>query len=477
MIETWENINWKFIHKRYRTPLYSYILWDGISHHYNKQITFPYEMSNWLNLDSDLMVDKSEWQRVQNLAIEAIYQNPKFLLEVTNIAYSINDEIIKFVKNIFEQSNFTNLNNNQLADIFSEYINLNLQAASFMLFPMFFDEYLESRIKESVKKSFNADEIDGVMHIFTTALKPGSAQEEGIALVKLANKKEMNPSDIKNFIIEFGWLKNTSMSGDFYEPNEINQRITDLANNNPAAKLEEIETEHKDFIDKLNTYKSKIDDETKILVDALQEAIYFRSWRTERIYRNAQYMEKFFNEISDRIGLKDHKDLFFLLPSEIIQVLSTQKIDQDIISERKKGFILFADGDETKIFSGSIVDEAKKKVNYLDKVINTKVIEGRCAFPGQVKAEAVVITSKNDFNKMKDGCILVSHSTTPDYVPVIRRCSAIVTDEGGILSHASVISRELKIPCVIGTKNATSIIKNGDTIDLDADKGLVKIIK
>jgi pyruvate,water dikinase len=66
--------------------------------------------------------------------------------------------------------------------------------------------------------------------------------------------------------------------------------------------------------------------------------------------------------------------------------------------------------------------------------------------------------------------------TTPEYVPIMKMASAIVTDEGGISCHAAIVSRELKIPCVIGTKNATKVLKTGDEIEVDAEKGIVKIL-
>ena len=66
--------------------------------------------------------------------------------------------------------------------------------------------------------------------------------------------------------------------------------------------------------------------------------------------------------------------------------------------------------------------------------------------------------------------------TTTNMVPLIRHAAAIVTDEGGITCHAAIISRELKIPCVVGTQIATKVLKNGDRVEVDADNGTVKII-
>ncbi len=75
---------------------------------------------------------------------------------------------------------------------------------------------------------------------------------------------------------------------------------------------------------------------------------------------------------------------------------------------------------------------------------------------------------------MEKGEILVCSMTTPDYLPAMKRAIAIVTDEGGLLSHASIISRELGKVCIVGTKIATKVLKDGDLIEVDADKGIVR---
>ena len=73
--------------------------------------------------------------------------------------------------------------------------------------------------------------------------------------------------------------------------------------------------------------------------------------------------------------------------------------------------------------------------------------------------------------------ILVAVSTNPTLAPIMQKAAAVVTDEGGSLCHAAIISREMKKPCIIGTKIATHVLKDGDLVEVDADKGVVRIIK
>ena len=84
-----------------------------------------------------------------------------------------------------------------------------------------------------------------------------------------------------------------------------------------------------------------------------------------------------------------------------------------------------------------------------------------------------MINQETEFHKMKEGAVLVANMTRPEYVSIMKKAIAIITDEGGITSHAAVVSRELKIPCIIGTQVATKKLKDGDKVFVNADHGVV----
>ena len=109
------------------------------------------------------------------------------------------------------------------------------------------------------------------------------------------------------------------------------------------------------------------------------------------------------------------------------------------------------------------------------------VIKGISAVQGISKGKVVVAPMLTDreeikkiIKKMNHGDILVAHSTTPEWLPLIEKASAIVTDQGGMLSHAAIVSRENNIPCIIGTEIATKVLKTGDLIEVNATKATVK---
>ncbi|QRV17674.1 phosphoenolpyruvate synthase (plasmid) [Haloterrigena salifodinae] len=101
------------------------------------------------------------------------------------------------------------------------------------------------------------------------------------------------------------------------------------------------------------------------------------------------------------------------------------------------------------------------------------IVDGLGSSPGTVSGPARIVTKLDDLAKVGEGDIIVTEMTMPDMVPAMKRASGIITDEGGMTSHAAIISRELGVPAIVGTTNATSVLKDGQVVTLDGDKGAV----
>jgi pyruvate,water dikinase len=101
------------------------------------------------------------------------------------------------------------------------------------------------------------------------------------------------------------------------------------------------------------------------------------------------------------------------------------------------------------------------------------IIKGLGASPGIVAGPVKIIKDIEELDKIQNGDIMVTTMTTPDMVPAMKKSSGIITDEGGVTCHASIISRELGIPCVVGTGEATDVLNDGEEVSIDGKKGLV----
>jgi pyruvate, water dikinase len=105
--------------------------------------------------------------------------------------------------------------------------------------------------------------------------------------------------------------------------------------------------------------------------------------------------------------------------------------------------------------------------------VGRPLVRGLAASHGTAVGRVRVLQSPDDGDQLLDGEILVAKMTSPDWVPTMRRAAALVTDGGGITCHAAIVSRELGVPCVVGARNATTVLRNGELVTIDGSKGLV----
>ena len=101
------------------------------------------------------------------------------------------------------------------------------------------------------------------------------------------------------------------------------------------------------------------------------------------------------------------------------------------------------------------------------------LVQGQGASPGIATGNVVIVRDAKDTSGVKEGDIMVTKMTNPDMVPAMRKVAAIVTDEGGMTCHAAIVSRELGTPAVVGTKKATAVLKPGQLVTVDGEKGFV----
>ncbi|ACX52822.1 phosphoenolpyruvate synthase [Ammonifex degensii KC4] len=120
------------------------------------------------------------------------------------------------------------------------------------------------------------------------------------------------------------------------------------------------------------------------------------------------------------------------------------------------------------------LDKLKGEEKKEERLGEAKVlVQGMGASPGIASGKVVLVKSFDDITRVKEGSVLVTTMTNPDMVPAMKRAAAIVTDEGGRTCHAAIVSRELGIPCIVGTKNATTVLKEGMEVTVDAVRGVV----
>lgn len=164
----------------------------------------------------------------------------------------------------------------------------------------------------------------------------------------------------------------------------------------------------------------------------------------------------------------------FLMPEEFPELPP-----EEVLLARTKG-IVSADGTINHV--GTLDEFASSHPEYVfeglfDKIGEVSELKGQAAFRGVKQGRVRVVKNKQQMQIFEACEIMVSPMTTPDFLPAMKKAAAFVTDEGGVTCHAAIVARELKKPCIIGTKVATKALKDGDLVEVDADKGVVMILK
>ncbi|HLC98985.1 MAG TPA: PEP-utilizing enzyme [Candidatus Nanoarchaeia archaeon] len=184
--------------------------------------------------------------------------------------------------------------------------------------------------------------------------------------------------------------------------------------------------------------------------------------------------ESLIAEISKRIGVSV-KNIGFLIKDDIMAALKGKKPDLKKIEERKKGFLIYMKGGKAVCASGKDIQKAMKELGIEQKQEGgAGEIKGMIANRGKAQGTVKIVKRAKDIEKVEKGDMLVASSTHPDYITAMQRAAAFVTDEGGLTSHAAIVAREMGKPCIVGTKNATNRLKDGDKIEVDANKGIIR---
>ncbi len=214
----------------------------------------------------------------------------------------------------------------------------------------------------------------------------------------------------------------------------------------------------------------------KIIFSFPRRLVETKAIRKDAMYFGCFAMEKLFAEIAKLLGIS-LDEVRYMQRQELLDALDGKFSDFFILKKRIEYSVFFAIEGKRTFLVGS---EAKKWVSENLKTVESKAVSklnGTPAFHGFARGRVKIINHPNEVFKMNKGDILVSHTTNPNLLPAMTMAAAIVTDIGGLTCHAAIVSREFRIPCVVGTKFATQVLQDGDLVEVDAEKGTIKIIK
>lgn len=207
------------------------------------------------------------------------------------------------------------------------------------------------------------------------------------------------------------------------------------------------------------------DKKLKVLVPLMVRVGVFRDYNKAQLGQTIKYKLKVLDEIAKR-GLEKRKSLNYYLLHELLNLLEKgEKVNKGEIRARIRRGVVLVRAEYLEI----------NKTRFGREMVNLNNMRGICASPGEAIGECKIVLHRGDVEKIKKGDIMVAIGTDFDLMEAIQRSRAVITEEGGLLSHAAVVCREMSKPCCIGVLNATKKLKDGMKIKVDANNGFIHI--
>lgn len=489
-----EQIDWKLYVSRENVLLWRYIEAEGYETSKLKEIAGIEQGFDCKMTSEHLLCNPEGIKQFSSEIKNRVDNDLNYFLDVSNNCYELIDDFMNFCRDV-EQKDLSKAGDDELLSIFEEYVEKNTAMLPYRAVVFFLDHILDEKLQSKLEE---LDEVDFHMDMVTpekelpflkerkNLLKIGKEIEGNEELVDIFQNSENEeiwqklPSEhretIQNHINEFSWIKTDRYTGEPLARQDILENLSQVVGRSNES-LKKIQHNREKKLKKLEKAKEAGGEELEKLLEIAQEYAYFRTYRMDAIYEGDYRVRNMFKEIAKRADL-EYEDVIYLTVPEIEDALRGNKVSKDVIDCRKEEYIVYLVEDEISVLQG---DEAEKHISDFEEENRTDweeqaKIEGTVAQRGQVESEVRLVFEDADIEKLEKGDILVSPMTTPDMMVGIMDAEGIITDEGGMASHAAIVSRELGIPCVIGTGTATSILKDGDKVRIDAEEGYVEFI-
>lgn len=412
-----------------------------------------------------------KWKRGREIIVKYkqtqsfVIQNPS-AYNISNIKELINEINIDFEKAIDQYNDqiysTVRMNFNNSRDDLNLINELHRTVYALMLIG--YDVVID--VKELIDKSIQNPDSQLVSYL-ETPWKPTAVQREREAIFDAAGEIEVDYGKkillLEKLSEEFGYLHQDYL-GKIWTAHDYEK-----------AFLEKVNL--KSFMDD-SFDLSHFSDYEQWLISIFKKFLYMYEEGRNAMVRCAWGMKNCMQNLG-----YDPKTILYMTSDEVSAFAKGEidLISEQLVTKREKAFALYFEEDKYHEFSGEeavkkLIDEQVIGSFWEDSSEVNSELKGSIAFKGYVKGKARLVFTQKDADALEEGEILISPMTQVEFLSGIRKCAAIVTDEGGIICHAAIVAREFGKPCVLATQRATKVFKNGDIIEVDANNGIVRLI-
>ncbi len=369
---------------------------------------------------------------------------------------------------------------NKLRSVFEEHLEYWVKFFS-LGFLWFCCEIIKEKNDEEIKKVWKESKEDLDLFLENVYRPKGlplsSIEQRDLLKIYSLYGTDKFKNALEEHCEKYKFLSVRDIDDPYFDMDYYEGRVKIFADKNEYQKQKDLIESADEEIISANKILEEVD-----IPQNLKDKIEFIRWfmylRTESVDHMMLVNSSFKSVLNSFGSIFDltPEEVLFMTNDEIIESLENQKlmISKEVILDRtNNGYAYLIAPNGSYLVTGQDIDVLESLIVEKKNTDNIKELKGQIAYKGKVTAKARVILDKKKANELQEGEILVTPMTMPDFVPAMKISAGIITNEGGVLCHAAIMSRELRKPCVIGTKNATSVIKTGQVITLDADNGII----
>ena len=378
-------------------------------------------------------------------------------------------ELDKWVDNVIEKVQRVKKPKKDIIDTLKQFKGLFHELVSAWVFPFVYDDDLTNDLRKICKeKGYDFDKIANSIRpskdVFITQMNKEARklyemienQKLGKNIEKIKNKNPYLANAIVEHVDRFCFVGVHHFLG---EPYTVEKFFANFS-------IKPIPVEENIDIPK----------DVKWHADMLAHATYQRTVMAETSGFLAHNIKPILIEANDKLRLAKYEYIWLTITEIIHGLEDPGTFKRPDIEARKEKYGIYSVDDKEIVVTGKDVDAI------LDQLIDKPKeivwpLKGSVACKGKAIGIAKIIISPDDIYKMKKGDVLIAPETTPEFFAGMRIAAAIVTGRGGITSHAAIVSRELGVPCIVGVKDVPYIIKDGQKIEVDAEKGEVSLVE
>jgi phosphohistidine swiveling domain-containing protein len=330
--------------------------------------------------------------------------------------------------------------------------------------------HLSDRIRMALRSEIGDEVFDKRWSLLTQVSAKRSMRQEKIHVLRaLAKKGGASPEELRDVHERFCWLEYMYLGPASTIAQLERELASALDGEDPDAHMAATRAEQQTLMDGIG-----MSARARELVALAQEILWQKGWRKDVEYHGCWCYEQLLRELARRHGEDDWRTIAFLLPWELESFILNGMPSVRELRERRAFSCIVVDREGHRMLVGDEARSLRSKLPLAHVSGAAAEVKGQVAYAGKARGRVKIIHVPAEMAKMERGDILISQATSPDLVDAMRKAAAIVTNTGGLICHAAITARELRIPCVVGTRKATEVFSDGDLVEVDAEKGIVR---